>query len=58
MAYIMKGGEKNMNGGLSKSKKKTGTLDFGGNPSPPCGLNLYIYIYIFKISLRVFSDLY
>ena len=33
MAYIMKGGE-NMNGGLSKSFKKVGTLDFGGNPSP------------------------
>ena len=32
MAYIMKGGE-NMNGGLSKSFKKMGTLDFIRNPS-------------------------
>ena len=31
MEYIMKGGE-NMNGGLSKSFKKMGTLDFGRNP--------------------------
>ena len=36
IAYIMKAGE-NMNCGLSKSIKKTGTLDFSGNPSqaPP-----------------------
>ena len=34
MAYIMKGGE-DMNGIISKSKTKTGTFDFGGNPFPP-----------------------
>ena len=28
-----------MNGGLSKSKKKTGTMDFGRNPSPLVDLN-------------------